>query len=217
MLFETTGQPSWKCSTAGTAGLAGCECNFLGACDVHGKQKPGLNISNHAPQGLEVYARVKNVLFGRNLAFLCEGNTVAILYDCTNRIPLYAATVVSGSQFLVAPGTRPKGKDAKFRQSGTGLQKRFQQKKSDYLKPYRRELYTSRRKPALVKSNRQELGTKLGKQLRIKLQLHEKRVDIFTTVHRGHMIASQYGRGDYKKKYRLLFTLTLFPNLEILT
>ena len=132
MLFETTGRP--RCSTAGTAGLAGCECNFLGACDVHGKQRPGLNISNHAPQGLEVYARVKNVFFGRNLAFLCEGNTVAILYDCTNRIPLYAATVVNGSQFLEAPGTRPQGKDAIFRQSGTGLRIHFQQKESDYLK-----------------------------------------------------------------------------------
>ena len=46
ILFETTGQP--RCSTAGTAGLAGCECNFLGACDVSGSQNPGLNILNHA-------------------------------------------------------------------------------------------------------------------------------------------------------------------------
>ena len=152
ILFETTGQPS--CSNAGTAGLAGCECNFLGACDVHGKQKPGLNISHHAPQGLEVYAGVKNIKFGRNLTFLCEGNTVAILYDCNNRIPLYSATVVKGSQLSAAPGTRPNGKDGTFRESGTGLSRYFQQKADDYLGASKRQiLYKSRLLKKLVKGD----------------------------------------------------------------
>lgn len=47
MLFETSGQLS--CSTKGVAGLAGCECNFFGACDFRGRIRPGVDILKHSP------------------------------------------------------------------------------------------------------------------------------------------------------------------------
>ena len=101
MCFRTTAQP--RCSTVGAAGLLGCECNFLGACDVGGNRVSGLNILNHSPNGPELYAHAISVVSGNNIRFLCESNTVAILYDCNNRIPLYAATVINGSQLSAIP------------------------------------------------------------------------------------------------------------------
>jgi len=66
MPFEIAAQD--RCSTAGLSGLEGCKCNFFGACDVRGLKKPGLNISEYSPSGLEAYAHVKG-FFGQNLAF----------------------------------------------------------------------------------------------------------------------------------------------------
>ena len=81
MCFGTAAQP---CGTVGAAGLLGCECNFFGACDVHGNRVSGLNILSHSPNGLELYAHAKSVVSGRDFSFLCESNTVAILYDRNN-------------------------------------------------------------------------------------------------------------------------------------
>ena len=83
------------------------KCLFMGACDAHGKTKGSLNITKHVPLGLEVFG---NTRYGRqNLAYLCEGGTVGILYDCNNRIPLFVATVIHGSQLSGAPGNGPRG------------------------------------------------------------------------------------------------------------
>ena len=102
LLFQVMGQ--YKCNSLG---ISGCECLFLGACDADGKPKDSLNIAKHVPLGLELFGHVHNPLAERNLAHLCEGRTVGVLYDCTNRIPLYAATVIRGGQFSGAPGNRP--------------------------------------------------------------------------------------------------------------
>ena len=205
--FETTGQP--RCSTASTAGLAGCECNFLGACDFSGSQTPGLKISNHAPQGLGVYAQIENVFFGRNLAFLCEGNTVAILYDCNNRIPLYSATIVKGSQLSAAPGTRPNGKDGTFRGSGTGLSRYFQQEANDYLRASQRQiLYRSKVRIKLVKDNNWYKTMNPTKKASSNPSSSNK---FKVTMHRGHMIASQYGIGDYARKVQTFVYTNAIP------
>ncbi|XP_078379739.1 uncharacterized protein LOC144662729 [Oculina patagonica] len=206
LLFETTGQPS--CSTVGTAGFTGCECNFLGACGIHGRKIPGLNISNHSPKSLELYAHVSNSKFGRNLAFLCEGNTVAILYDCNNRIPLYAATTVSGNQLSAAPGRRPKGTDGKFRNSGTGLKTRFQQEENDYLFALQRQIrYASKRRKDIVDNKWYK-----AKFPRTKSSLSSK---YKVTMHRGHMIASQYGIGNYAKKVQTFVYTNAVPQFGV--
>ena len=85
-----------QCSADGIRGLADCECRFIGTCN-HETYSPGLNISHHLPKGLKLYGYRKSALIDRNLAYLCEGETVAILFDCNSRIPLYAATVITGS------------------------------------------------------------------------------------------------------------------------
>ena len=90
--MEVTGH--YRCSSSG---ISGCECLFLGACEAQGKQKDGLNITKHVPFGLTLFGHVNNPLIERNLVYLCEGRAVGILYDCNNRIPLFAATVIGGS------------------------------------------------------------------------------------------------------------------------
>ena len=132
LLLEVMGQ---ACSTLGIRGISGCECMFLGACDAHGEQKAGLNIAHHLPSGLELFGYA---LPARNLAYLCEGRTVGILYDCNSRIPLYAATVIYGSQ-LSGPdrGGRP---GSYFRLSRSGIDRNFQQSKADYSRSSQRKI-----------------------------------------------------------------------------
>ena len=184
----------YECSTEGIRGLAGCECTFFGACDAHGTKRAGLNITHHLPTGLELFGYVEKA--SRNLAYLCEDRTVAILYDCNSRIPLYAATVIDGSQFSAADQVRPK---KNFRLSQTGLHEDFQQSNYDYLKATKRTIcYKRRKKPEVIdekwyrakNSNKRPLTKDcVGGLDKLKV-----------TIHRGHMIASQYGRGDQARK-----------------
>ena len=193
LLLEVMGQ---ACSTSGIrGGISGCECVFLGACDAHGAQKAGLNISNHLPSGLELFGYA---LPGRNLAYLCEGGTVGILYDCNSRIPLYAATVIYGSQLSGPdPGGRPK---IPFRLSKR-LLRNFQQSNKDYLGANKRRVCYRKRS----RYTREIVDKKwfLAKRLADKKRFSGvcDGSDTFkVAMHRGHLIASQYGRGDQSKK-----------------
>ena len=69
-------------------------------CDVHKTPRPALNISYHLAKGLQSYGFCKSALSSRNLAHLCEVQRVAILFHCNSRIPLYAATVITGGQLV---------------------------------------------------------------------------------------------------------------------
>ncbi|KAK2546893.1 hypothetical protein P5673_033372 [Acropora cervicornis] len=198
-LFRVTGQH--KCSSS--LEISGCECLFLGACDVHGNLKDNLDLAKHVPLGLEQFGHVNNPLAERNLAYLCEGLTVGILYDCNNRIPLYAATVIRGSQFNGEPGKRP---DTSFKRSKSGLQKYFQQSNKDYQKASKRKICYFKRsfgkevvdvawyraKNSVMPSDDVCIG---GSS------------DLKTQVHRGHLVASQYGVGDQTlKKATFVYT-----------
>ena len=198
--FEMVAQ--LRCSTAGVAGLTGCECNFLGACDVRGRKRAGMNILEHSPEGLERYAHFKG-LFGRNLAFLCEGKTVAILYDCNNRIPLYAAIVVTGSQLSTRDGTRPKGLGGTFRKSGTELETSFQQNENDYTQSSKRNTYYSEKeRDKIVKDEQWDRALNANPLLPTTSNV---------VMHKGHLIASMYGRGNYEKKVQTFFYTNAIP------
>ena len=209
LLLEVMGQ---ACSTSGiTGGISGCECVFLGACDAHGAQKAGLNISNHLPSGLELFGYA---LPGRNLAYLCEGGTVGILYDCNSRIPLYAATVIYGSQLSGPdPGGRPK---IPFRLSKR-LLRNFQQSNKDYLGANKRRVCYRKRS----RYTREIVDKKwfLAKRLADKKRFSGvcDGSDTFkVAMHRGHLIASQYGRGDQSKKIATFVYTNADPSLGIL-
>lgn len=198
-LFRVTGH--YKCSSS--SGISGCECLFLGACDVHGKLKDKLDLTKHVPLGLEQFGHVNNPLAERNLAYLCEGLTVGILYDCNNRIPLYGATVIRGSQFNGERGNRP---ETNFKLSKSGLQKYFQQSNKDYQEAKERKICYFKRsfgkevvdvawyraKKSVMPSDHVCIG---GSS------------DLKTQVHRGHLVASQYGVGDQTlKKATFVYT-----------
>ena len=93
-----------QCSTTGKNGIDTsdtCVCNIMDACDEHGKARP--NWHDYLPNNVEQFGH------GRNLAYLCERGAVAILYDCNSRIPLYAATKITGAQLSGKPLDRPSG------------------------------------------------------------------------------------------------------------
>ena len=134
-LYKVKGQ---QCSVIGTNGIAACQCNFMEAYDAQGNSNP--NLAQYLPTGVDQLGLVEQGQ--RNLAYLCEGgDAVGILYDCNNRVPLYAATVINGALLTgKSPGGRP---NIKFSQSSL-LDPRFQQQNNDYVGALKRELcYTT--------------------------------------------------------------------------
>jgi len=205
-----------QCSTDGIRGLAGCECKFIGACDVDETHRPGLNIAGHLPRGLNLYGYRESALLGRNLAYLCEGETVAILFDCNSRIPLYAATVITGSQLNAADrGGRPQGVAGTFNQQRSKLPEYFQQSDADYTQALNRKI--------CYKHGRQEIIDNNWYKAKNLIALSSVNVDcgdqpankVQATIHRGHMIASQYGRGDQRKKEATFVFTNAVPQFGI--
>ncbi len=85
-----------------------CVCNFAGACNKDNirltKNDEILKtLKNYAPQGVEGF-KYNRPLQDNFPVTICEGGTVGILYDCNGRIPLYAATVISGTNVVEIEG-----------------------------------------------------------------------------------------------------------------
>lgn len=202
LLFQVTGSGDYNCSSSG---ISGCECLFMGACDAHGKPKDSLNITEHVPFGLTLFGQVDNTLAERNLAYLCEGRTVGILYDCKNRIPIFAATVIRGSQFSGAPGRRPTSQ--KFILSKSGVDKYFQQSNKDYDKALQRKICYKRRGDCRFKVDVDWFIRKNSIRPPYKVCIGAGSKDLNTKMHRGHLVASQYGVGDRTlKKATFVYT-----------
>lgn len=81
------------------SGFRGCECNILGACDLNKIPVSGLDdgLTGYAPIDMEQF-RYSTSENPSNLAYLCEGGSLTILYDCNAKIALYAATVITGNE-----------------------------------------------------------------------------------------------------------------------
>lgn len=190
------------------SGFGGCQCNILGACGVHIQNTSDLNtktLIGYAPSGLEIFSNDGSQK--QNLAYLCEGNTVAILYDCNKRIPLYAATMMSGDQ-LNAGGviSRP----SHFQQSNNPLlNKVYLPGDNDYSNSGNREIcYQTKQADLLIDSSWYQLLNS-GK-VPPSLNCHQpipagckKNV----AIHRGHLIAAGYGRGN-QDRIKATFTYT---------
>ena len=184
------------------------------ACDAQGKPRP--NWPEYLPSDVNRFGGQEH-----NLAYLCEDSTVAILFDRNARIPLYAATVMTGLQLSAGGGGRPTNH---FRKSKS-LDSRHQQKAVDYVEASR--LNVCFKKGA---TNTRAVDEKWAFSLRFAANMASLRkkayspkrasvrktpvniclpVNLKVTIHKGHLIASQYGRGD---KERMLATFT-FTNV----
>ena len=167
------------------------------ACDTQGNPNP--NLAKYLPTGVDQLEQGK-----RDLAYLCEGgDAVGILYDCHNRIPLYAATVIYGAQLLgVSRGLKRRPKFSKSRQ----ILKKFQQKDKDYKDASKRELcYSSllRGRNYVVE---EEWTNAIGNSF-FNAQPCPRGLSVETSISRGHLIASQYGRNNQtKKKATFIYT-----------
>lgn len=122
------------CSATGKNGIDTCVCNIMDACDELGNTRA--NWSDSLPENVEQFGLVEGV---RNLAYLCEHGAVAILYDCNSRIPLYAATKITGDQLSADSIGRPPKKFRKV-EPRNQLANYFQQKDADYKNSNNREL-----------------------------------------------------------------------------
>ena len=185
----------------GTNGIAPCQCNFMEACNAQGNPNP--NLAQYLPTGVDQLGLVEQGQ--RNLAYLCEGgDAVGILYDCNNRIPLYAATVINGPLLL---GKSDEGRPGVAFSLSRQLDGRFQQQKEDYKDALRRELcYLSFRRGRRYIVEEDWLRAS-GRRKPFRTRLCPRGSVVKTSVHRGHLIASQYGRNN-QAKMRATFTYT---------
>ena len=182
------GQCQWS-------GFGGCACNILGACDSNGNLKPGINpqtLDNYAPSGLEIFSEGDGLK--RNLAYLCEGGTVAIMYDCNKRIALYAATMMEGAQLNGGNIARPSNFKRSHDQS---LDPHFQQNDKDYHDCSNTEIcYDTIPKARFVDAlwyNALNVPKTMVTDAKCDQMITNK--EKIASIHRGHLIAARYGRG----------------------
>ena len=193
-----------QCSTTGTNGIAACQCNFMEACDAQGNPNP--NLAKYLPTGVDQLGLAEKGQ--RDLAYLCEGgDAVGILYDCHNRIPLYATTVIYGAQLLgVNRGLKRRPRFSESRQ----IFEIFQQREKDYKDASKRELcYSS----LLEKKNdvvEEEWTNAIGNSF-FNAQPCPRGLSVETSISRGHLIASQYGRNNQTKKEATFIYTNVVP------
>ena len=195
-------------------GFGGCECNILGACNEHGKHQSDLDnkLTGYAPSGLEIFSNDGSQK--QNLAYLCEGNTVAILYDCNKRIPLYAATVMSGDQLNSAGFSRP---SIDFRRSNDPLlNPQYQQRDNDYSDAMNREICYHTQAKSLLLDYRWYNSLNPSKPIAPPFpNCHQlKPDDKKVAVHKGHLIAAGYGRGDPARAAATFTYTNVVPQFE---
>ena len=176
-------------------GFAGCECNIMGACDVNGKPKPRLDykLTGYAPSGLQQFGGFAQG-DKQNLAYLCEDGVVAILYDCKNRVPLYAATVMDETELYAnyqrKGSFKPSSKTDQYYQAKDDDYSGSSTVKVCYKKP--------ENAPSLIDCEWYRAlndGEAILEQTECKKVAASKTA---TAIHRGHLIAASYGRENIK-------------------
>ena len=132
LLHQVIGES--ECSRTGKNGTDRCVCNIMDASDEHGNKR--VDWADYLPENVEQFGLVERV---RNLTYLCKHDAVAMLYDCNSRIPLYAATKITGDQLSDDSIDRPPKKFRKVERKNQ-LPNYLQQKDADYKNSNDREL-----------------------------------------------------------------------------
>ena len=107
-----------------------CYCHFVGACNwTQTPPAPLLNAAQALPQGIESNFASQNP--NPNTDEICEGiqRSLAILYECDLRIPLYAARVLTDADLLAKYNA--KTQRTSFRET-RALLSIYRQKNGDY-------------------------------------------------------------------------------------
>ena len=169
--------------TLNVSHLKGCECNFANSCS---NQETPLEI--YLPQGVDEFGKPV-----KNLFYLCEEEAVATLFDCNSKIPLYSAAVITKEQLSAGDSQRP---SVEFKNTKK-IPVECQQKDEDYKEfsklqhCYEFEESTG---DLVVDAEFCTANERPAKRAR-----GEKK-EAVTKVHRGHLIASNYFRGDVTKQ-----------------
>ena len=194
----------WSCLNANDInGFNGCQCNFMDACNAQGNPWP--NWDQYLPSGVDKFGYF--VQGAQNLAYLCEDLAVATLFDSNSRIQLYSATVMTGQQLSASSEPRPTNH---FRKS-KNLARKYQQTADDYEKASQRELCLKKKATKTLEVDKKWASAAAKKKTAVKASSGKACLPVNpkAPIHKGHLIASQYGRGDKK---RMLATFT-FPNV----
>ena len=184
--------------------ISGCACNFINACKWDASTKTFNAFSGSAKDLEKFIPNVRSFAASvSQVAEICEPGSIALIYDCRNRIPLAATIVMTADQYEDRSYARPKGVST-FKKS-LQIRDDLQQNDDDYTMPLERipcyetlngdyyieESWFNALNPTSWASYHQKCAGTLKK----------------SAVHRGHMIASSYGRGTpYRAIQTFIYT-----------
>ena len=191
----------------GNGFIGGCACNFINACKWNASTKT-FNAFSGSAKDLKKFIPINVSSFAAptsQVTEICEPGSIALIYDCGNRIPLAATIVMTADQYEENPYHRPKTTFQKSVQIGDDLQ----QNDKDYTMPLERipcyetlngdyyieESWFNALNPTSWASYHQKCAGTLKK----------------SAVHRGHMIASSYGRGTPDRTVQTFIYTNVVP------
>ncbi|XP_028412720.1 uncharacterized protein LOC114535635 [Dendronephthya gigantea] len=182
-----------EANCAGNGLMNNCACNFIGAC-TYDVSKNTFNARPGLAGNLRKYIPDVTPLGTPQTTEICEPGNFGIIYDCNNRIPLAATIVMTADQYNDPAYKRPSNK---FRQSSEMADPSFQQNDDDYKDALNRKLcYESlTNKVYYIESNWYRAENKISLGLFTVCPNTGPQDDLKTRVHRGHLIAANYGRG----------------------
>ena len=174
-------------------GFDGCRCNFVGGCDVNGNPigNPMVSIFSIAPENIWGFSFIKHLF--PSYAHICEHGTIAILYDCNARIPLYAATEIKTGDVKRGGMT--------FHHNST-LDETLQAKDSDYTGSSKDVLCFEDKETGCF---RNWDGSKICSY-----------TDPSSPIERGHMIAARYATADKDRMYATFSYTNVVPQFKSL-
>mgnify|MGYP002804030896 CR=1 FL=1 len=181
-----------------TSGFTGCECLFVGGCNWGGNplfdSAKNPNFDGFAPTEIEQFAY--EITPGvKNLGRVCEGETVAILYDCDARIPLYSATMIEGNQ---AKEKVDRSKASFHASTDPFLGVEFQQSDKDYMGSSKHKFcYKDQSTDTDLNWDGKACTSSPG------------------PIDRGHMIPAGYARGDAKRVHNTFAYTNMVPQFSV--
>ena len=181
--FTTLAHVEFSTQTCQGNGFDECRCNFVGGCDVDGKPT-GKTISSIIPQNIDQFSVFPH------LAPLCEGGTIAILYDCNARIPLYAATEIKTGEVE---------REAMTFHRSCALDRTFQAEDSDYTGSSKDVFCYEDKKGNILNWDGSNICSSPY---------------LSSPIDKGHMIAAGYATADKDRMYDTFSYTNAVPQFE---
>ncbi|CAB4015484.1 endonuclease domain-containing 1 -like [Paramuricea clavata] len=196
----------------GNGFMNSCACNFINACKYDASTNTFDAFSGSARHLERFIPNVRSYAMPTSqVTQICEPGNFGIIYDCENRIPLAATAILTADQYESTAKPRPGNK---FKPSALILHN-FQQNDNDYRMPLQRiPCYETSGNRYYFEKRWYEAITKKTIAPFSACPVSGKPVK--SPIHRGHLIAAQYGRGSSERPIQTFVFTNAVPQFATL-